>query len=106
MISLGMLPNNMGNLGHEGSGIVHEVGPGVQDLSVGDHVLYLSVGCFSTNINLPKLLCIKLDATLSFEQAAAVPCVYATALMALVDKAHLQRGQVGQYMTTLGSDHS
>ena len=97
MISLGVLNNNPEEMGFEGSGIVQAVGPGVQNLSVGDRVLYMGSGCFSTYLTMSEVLCIKIDKPMSFEQAAVVPGVYTTALMALVDKANLQRGQVSQF---------
>ncbi len=74
--------------------MVTEVGPGVEKLQVGDRVMYMSSGCFTTHITLSQTLCVKLDDGLTFEQGAALPCVYATAAMALVDKANLQPGQV------------
>jgi len=70
--------------------VVTEVGPGVEKLRVGDRVMYMSSGCFTTHITLSQTLCVKLDDGLTFEQGAALPCVYATAAMALVDKANLQ----------------
>jgi NADPH:quinone reductase-like Zn-dependent oxidoreductase len=81
-------------MGLEGCGIVRAVGPEVQHLSVGDRVMYMSKGCFTTFLKMPAMLCVKMDDAMSFEQGAAVPCVYATALLALVDKANLQHGQV------------
>ena len=71
-----------------------ETGPGVQNLSVGDRVLYMASGCFTTHITLSQTLCVKIDDSMTFEQGAALPCVYATATMALADKANLQQGQV------------
>jgi NADPH:quinone reductase-like Zn-dependent oxidoreductase len=58
--------------------------------------MYMASGCFATYITLPQTLCVKIDDSMSFEDGAALPCVYATALMALVDKANLQQGQVRQ----------
>jgi NADPH:quinone reductase-like Zn-dependent oxidoreductase len=93
-VALGVLRTSLAQMGFEGSGIVRAVGPGVQNISVGDRVLYMVSGCFSTSLTIPESLCIKIDNSMSFEQAAAVPGVYSTALMALVDKANLQKGQV------------
>ncbi|KAI0110540.1 putative polyketide synthase [Hypoxylon sp. NC0597] len=93
LISLGVLDNSTSELGLEGSGIVRAVGSSIQHVSVGDHVLYLGKGCFATHLKIPGILCLKMDDSMSFEQGAAVPCVYSTALLALVDKANLRRGQ-------------
>jgi NADPH:quinone reductase-like Zn-dependent oxidoreductase len=81
-------------MGLEGSGIVQAIGSGVQNVSIGDRVMYMSGGCFTTHLRIPAALCVILGESMSFEQGAAVPCVYATALLALVDKANLRRGQV------------
>jgi NADPH:quinone reductase-like Zn-dependent oxidoreductase len=69
-------------------------GSGVDKLKVGDRVMYMSSGCFATHITLPQVLCVKIDDSMTFEQGAALPCVYATAAMALADKANLQPGDV------------
>jgi NADPH:quinone reductase-like Zn-dependent oxidoreductase len=94
MISLGVMNNNPEEMGLEGSGVVKAVGHGVQTFSVGDRILYMGSGCLSTHMTISEALCCKIDSSMSFEQAAVVPCVYTTALMALIDKANLQQGQV------------
>ncbi|KAI1131714.1 putative polyketide synthase [Nemania abortiva] len=93
LIALGVLDNSTSEMGLEGSGIVAAVGPAVQNVAVGDHVVYMAGSCFTTHTLAPALLCVKIDNSVSFEQGAAVPCVYTTALLALVDKANLQKGQ-------------
>ncbi|KAJ6441494.1 cytochrome p450 monooxygenase [Purpureocillium lavendulum] len=93
LIALGVLDNSTREIGLEGSGVVTEVGPRVDNLKVGDRVMYMSSGCFTTHIALSQTLCVKLDDELTFEQGAALPCVYATAAMAIADKANLQAGQ-------------
>lgn len=81
-------------MGHEGSGVIRAVGPDVQDLSVGDRVMFIHDGCFTTQLTLSKDICVRLDDSTSFVQGAALPAVHATALAALVDVSRLQRGQV------------
>ncbi|PWY70902.1 putative polyketide synthase [Aspergillus heteromorphus CBS 117.55] len=93
LISLGVLDNSTDELGLEGAGVVHAVGPGVQNIAVGDRVMYMASGCFTTHITLQESMCVTMDDWMTFEQAAALPCVYATASMALIDKAGLQPGQ-------------
>ncbi|KAL6231526.1 hypothetical protein BDW75DRAFT_247843 [Aspergillus navahoensis] len=78
LIALGVLENSTRELGLEGSGIVQAVGRNVHNILVGDRVMFMSI---------------RIDHTMSFEEAAAMPCVYATAAMALIDKARLQHGQ-------------
>ncbi|KAI0835188.1 putative polyketide synthase [Hypoxylon sp. FL0890] len=93
LICLGVLDNSTSELGLECSGIVRAVGSSVKHVSPGDRVMYLGEGCFATHVKIPGTLCIKMDSSISFEQAAAMPCVYSTALLALVDKANLRKGQ-------------
>ncbi|PON24523.1 KR domain-containing protein [Trichoderma gamsii] len=93
LIALGVLDNSTREVGLEGCGIVSEVGPGVSKVAVGDRVIYMSSGCFTTEITLSQVLCVKIDDALTFEQGAGLPCVYATAAMALDDKANLKKGQ-------------
>jgi NADPH:quinone reductase-like Zn-dependent oxidoreductase len=96
-----VLDDSTSEMGLEGSGLVQAVGSGVRNVSVGDRVMYMSSGCFTTHLLIPAALCVKLDESMSFEQGAAVPCVYATALLALIDKANLQRGQVSEDFTPI-----
>ncbi|KAI1738583.1 putative polyketide synthase [Xylaria scruposa] len=93
LIALGVLDNSTSEMGLEGSGIVTAVGPGVDNVTIGDRVVYMAGGCFTTHVLVPHLLCVKINDSLSFEQGAAVPCVYTTTLLALVDKANLRKGQ-------------
>ncbi|QLI74092.1 Highly reducing polyketide synthase gloL [Metarhizium brunneum] len=93
LIALGIIGNSPSEMGFEGSGVVRAVGPGVFRFSVGGDVMYLGSGCFKTIHTVNAALCVKMDDSMSFEQGAALPCVYTTALMALVDKADLKCGQ-------------
>ncbi|KAL6897583.1 polyketide synthase [Trichoderma evansii] len=93
LIALGVLDNSTREVGLEGCGIVSEVGPGVSKVAVGDRVIYMSSGCFTTEITLSQVLCVKIDDALTFEQGSGLPSVYATAVMALDDKANLKKGQ-------------
>lgn len=94
LIALGVLDNSTREIGLEGCGVIAAVGSGVERLAVGDRVMYMSSGCFTSHLTLSQTLCVKIDESMTFEQGAALPCVYATAAMALTDKANLQRGQV------------
>ncbi|KAH0437622.1 hypothetical protein CcaCcLH18_03742 [Colletotrichum camelliae] len=79
--------------GLEAAGIVSAVGPTVRDLQVGDRVFLFSRGSFSTSVTIPENLCQKIPDDLSLEDAATMPCVYATAMYALFNIGRLQRGQ-------------
>src|ERR1700712_5737698 len=80
-------------MGLEGSGIIEAVGSSVLDFHVGDHVSFLHRGCFSTRIKLHVTSCTRIPHGLSFEEAATMPCVYATAIHCLLDIGRLQKGE-------------
>ena len=44
------LPSLPATLGVEGTGVVEKLGPGVEDLAIGDHVAYFHVGSGATRI--------------------------------------------------------
>ncbi|KAK3989943.1 putative polyketide synthase [Cladorrhinum sp. PSN332] len=92
---LGMIElNDKQAFGLEMSGIVTEVGSGVQHLKVGDRVAAaIPDGCFSTRAVVNALLCVKTPDTLEFEDAAALPVTYSTAMHSLIDVAQLKAGQ-------------
>ncbi|KAB8279532.1 ketoacyl-synt-domain-containing protein [Aspergillus minisclerotigenes] len=92
MISMGVLgkPEDMGL---EGSGVVRKVGTSVKSLQVGDRVVLAGKGIFQTRIIVPERCCLKVPQTLSLEQAATMPVVYATAIHSLVELGGLRKGQ-------------
>ncbi|KAI1361572.1 putative polyketide synthase [Xylaria arbuscula] len=93
LIALGVLDNSTAEIGLEGSGIVTAIGTNVHNVSIGDRVVYMTKGCFTSHALVPGELCVKIDNSISFEQGAALPCVYTTTLLALVDRANLRKGQ-------------
>jgi NADPH2:quinone reductase len=59
--------------GNEGAGEVVAVGPGVTDVKVGDRVAYTAaLGCYTAERLMPADRVVKLPASISFEQAAAM----------------------------------
>ncbi|MFC5216431.1 SDR family NAD(P)-dependent oxidoreductase [Streptomyces coerulescens] len=90
---LGMYPGDPGRLGHEGAGVVVEVGPGVTGLVVGDRVMGLLDGAFGPSAVSDARLLARVPEGWSFEQAASVPIVFLTAYYALMDLAALQAGE-------------
>ncbi|KAJ6008477.1 Acyl transferase/acyl hydrolase/lysophospholipase [Penicillium herquei] len=79
--------------GLEAAGVVRRTGPNVRDLEVGDRVMLLSSGCFSTDVVVSEKVCERIPAGLSFEDAATMPCVFATAMYSLFEVGNLQSGQ-------------
>ena len=90
---LGMYPGDAGRLGHEGAGVVVEVGPGVDDFAVGDRVMGLLNGGFGPSAVADARMLARIPAGWSYAQAASVPIVYLTAYYALVDLAGLGAGE-------------
>ncbi|KAF5970834.1 fumonisin cluster-polyketide synthase [Fusarium bulbicola] len=80
-------------IGLEGSGIITKVGTGVSKLQPGDPVFYLADNCFSTQITISAQRCAKIPSQLAFEDAATMPCVYATVIHSLLDIGGLRSGQ-------------
>lgn len=91
---MGVIDTDKRVLGLEGAGIVRQIGPHVQNLHVGDRVMYFGTGCFSTRFTSSEQLCYQIPENLSFEDAATMPCVYGTAIHSLVNVGNLERGQV------------
>src|SRR5690349_17865981 len=91
-------PKLPAGLGYEAAGTVSAVGPGVGGFAVGDVVSVIpgfsmnDYACYGTEAVVPAASAVKHPASLSFEQAAAVWMQYVTAYGALVDIAHVAKG--------------
>lgn len=79
--------------GMDVAGIVESLGPGVDDLVVGDEVFGWSTATFAELALAPAGHLVQKPASLSFEQAAGTPMAGFVALQALRDVAHVQPGQ-------------
>jgi NADPH:quinone reductase-like Zn-dependent oxidoreductase len=73
------------------AGVVEAVGEGMTDLRVGDRVFGSRHGAFAEYVVGRNL--VPMPDSLSFEEAAAVPCAGQTALQAVRDQARVQAGQ-------------
>jgi NADPH:quinone reductase-like Zn-dependent oxidoreductase len=84
-------------LGHDFAGVVEAVGPNVIRLRVGDEVFGATglkeSGAFAEALLAEEKNVFLKPKSLSFEEAAALPIVSATAWTALIDKAKLRAGQ-------------
>lgn len=90
---MGIVDATTEGLGLEMAGIIRDVGPDAEGLAVGDRVFVFGSGCFSTHLITSRKYCAKIPDSLSFEDAATMPCVYSTALHALLDIGRLEAGQ-------------
>ena len=87
-------PGASGILGLECAGVVEEVGDGVSRVQVGDAVCaLLAGGGYAEQVVAPAGQVLKLPGGLSFEEAAALPEVFATAYLNLYMEASLQFGE-------------
>jgi NADPH2:quinone reductase len=59
-------------IGQEGAGVVDSVGSGATEVTPGDRVAFANVpGCYAEFATVPAWRCVKIPASLTFEQAAA-----------------------------------
>jgi NADPH:quinone reductase-like Zn-dependent oxidoreductase len=85
-------------IGSDVAGVVHEVGPGVKNVKVGDRVLGMAVGlksdlpadaAFQEYTVLPAHMASPIPNTVSFEDAAVIPLAISTAACGLYQKDYL-----------------
>lgn len=88
-------------LGSDVSGTVEEVGPGVQDFAPGDEVYYTTElfgeganGAHAEYVAAPASIVAKKPASLSHEEAAAVPLAGGTAYEAMIRRLKVSPGEV------------
>jgi SAM-dependent methyltransferase len=86
-------PSEGKGLGCECAGIVLRAGPNVENVDVGDRVMVLSGGSYSTSLVTRASLCACVPAELSFAEAATMPCVYSTVIHSVVHLGRLRKGQ-------------
>ncbi|OQE44094.1 hypothetical protein PENCOP_c002G01853 [Penicillium coprophilum] len=91
VVSMGQLAQSY--IGIECSGIVSSVGSNVKDFKVGQRVMAMPEGCFSTYARCSVTSAVEIPADMSFEVAATVPVVFCTAYYALFDLGQLQAGE-------------
>jgi NADPH:quinone reductase-like Zn-dependent oxidoreductase len=81
-------------VGYEGAGVVDAVGAGVNELAEGDRVLYLSrFGGHASHVCVPVAQAVRMPASMTFEQGAAIPVVYLTAYHMLFRVARVRPGE-------------
>ncbi|MDH6131105.1 polyketide synthase 12 [Kitasatospora sp. MAA4] len=93
LVALGLVPENGAQMGREGAGVVIEVGPGVDDLRVGDQVMGLFDGAFASVAIGDRRLIARMPDGWTFAQAAAIPVVFLTAYYGLVDLGQVRPGE-------------
>jgi NADPH:quinone reductase-like Zn-dependent oxidoreductase len=86
-------PSEGSGLGCECAGVIRQVGPKVQNLTVGDRVMVFAGGSYSTSLVTKSSLCARVPPQLSFEEAATMPCVYSTMIRSIIHLGKLRKGQ-------------
>lgn len=88
------MPKMIGGLvaGLDAAGVIEAVGKDVTAFKVGDEVYGNGFGCLGQYAELEEAKVALKPAALTFEQAAAVPTAYLTALQALRDHGRMQQG--------------
>ncbi|QVJ00841.1 alcohol dehydrogenase catalytic domain-containing protein [Nocardiopsis eucommiae] len=92
LMTVGMTPEP-GDIGNEGSGVVLETGSGVRDLRPGDRVMGLFPGAFGPLAVADHRYLARVPESWDHAEAAAVPAVYLTAYLVLVDEVKLRAGR-------------
>ncbi|MGC7102971.1 SDR family NAD(P)-dependent oxidoreductase, partial [Amycolatopsis lurida] len=94
LVALGVVPGSGAEFGCEGAGVVLEIGPGIDDLAVGDRVMGLLAGAYAGPVAVAdRRKLARVPAGWSFAEAATVPAVFLTAYYALVDVAEVRTGE-------------
>ena len=80
--------------GAECSGVISEIGEGVDSCSVGDHVFVMAgTGCFAEKLVVEAASVTLIPKAMDFPVAAALPMTYGTSLYSLKQRANLQPGE-------------
>jgi len=80
--------------GYELAGVVRELGKEVSGFAPGDRVCgFAGRGAFAEQAALPARAAYRIPDGVSFDDAAAMPTVYPTSYLALVDRANLRAGE-------------
>jgi len=80
-------------IGSEAAGVVAAVGPGVEDLAVGDRVMGSLANAFGSVAIADRRTLVPLPRGWSFAEGASMPLAFLTAYRGLVDLAALQPGE-------------
>ncbi|PMB72945.1 Compactin diketide synthase mokB [Beauveria bassiana] len=94
LTTLGIVPGEKDVLGLECSGIIVAKGSAVHALNVGDHVCTIGLGLIRTRQVFPAKGVMRIPKTITLEEAATLPVVYATAMHAIVNLGRLKKGQI------------
>jgi len=100
MWGMGLLPDEAlldgfagATLGMECGGVVKAIGPGVENVQVGDRVMAFAPASFASSVITRAECAARLADEISFEAAATIPVAFLTVLYSLARLGRLQRGE-------------
>ena len=94
-------PNDM-LLGIDAAGIIGRVGANVHNVKTGDRVFAVAPnGCITDRLLIPSSLVVKIPDDMTFEDAATMPCCFATAIHSLLTVGTMRKGQVRLFLLSL-----
>ncbi|KAJ5761957.1 Acyl transferase/acyl hydrolase/lysophospholipase [Penicillium nucicola] len=93
LCAMGIVEASNNGFGLEAAGVVSRAGLGVKGLKAGDRVMLMPRYAFGTRVIISENLCERIPSGLSFEDAATMPCVFATAMYSIFDIGNLKKGQ-------------
>ncbi|KAH9238002.1 hypothetical protein K456DRAFT_33437 [Colletotrichum gloeosporioides 23] len=81
-------------LGHEGAGVITQVGRDVQGFKAGEKIMFLSSGALASHLDISPTRCLRLEEETPFEVASYLPFSYAAAFLAVVEFGRIQKNAV------------
>ena len=90
--ALGMYPGEAGPLGLECAGKIVAIGEEVKDFAIGEEVLAMAFGSFSSHVITNQHLVVHKPGHVSFEEAATIPVTFLTAYYGLHHLAKIKAG--------------
>ena len=93
MNAAGVYPGGPIPFGAECAGTISAVGPGVEELKIGDEVVAVANGSFSAYVTADARAVVRKPSAFSFGQAATIPIAFLTAYYSLQHLAKLSRGE-------------
>ena len=92
LCTLGLYPGRIGALGAECAGVVTRVGDSVEQIELGDKVMAIATGSFSTYVTVRADHVALLPVGVSLPEAASIPVVFLTTIYGLYHLAHMKAG--------------